>query len=136
MGEREVKAAGTATMVVVKLGGSIISDKKKDFSYRGESVASLARAILSSGERTVVVHGGGAFGHPLAKRYGLSSRRVSPSSEGVSETRRAMFDLNGRICDTMIAGGLRPYTFSPFPLLAAAGGGGRRVAVGRSSRLA
>ena len=35
-----------------------------------------------------------------------------------------MFDLNGRICDTMIAEGLRPYTFSPFPLLAAAGAEG------------
>jgi isopentenyl phosphate kinase len=107
--------------VVVKLGGSIISDKKRDFSYRGEPVASLARAILSSGERTVVVHGGGAFGHPLAKRYHLSSRAASPSAEGVSETRRAMFDLNARICDSMIAEGLRPYTFSPFPLLTAAG---------------
>jgi len=123
VGERKVTAAKGAT-VVVKLGGSIISDKKTDFSYRGKQVASLARAILSSGGRTVVVHGGGAFGHPLAKRYGLSSKRVSPSSEGVSETRRAMFDLNARICDTMIAEGLRPYTFSPFPLLATAGAKG------------
>jgi isopentenyl phosphate kinase len=107
--------------IVVKLGGSIVSDKRKDFSYRGEAVASIARAISASGEDTVVVHGGGAFGHPVAKRYGLSSRSPRPSSEGVAETRRAMFDLNARICDSFLSEGLRPYTFSPFPLLMAAG---------------
>ena len=69
----------------------------------------------------VVVHGGGSFGHPVARRYHLSSRSVSRSSEGVSETRQAMFDLNGRVCETFIAAGLRPYTFSPFPLLTLAG---------------
>jgi isopentenyl phosphate kinase len=123
MGEREGVAAPAAVVpvAVVKLGGSFISDKREDFSYRDGSVASLARAIRGSGERTVIVHGGGAFGHPLAKRYHLSSRSPSASSKGVSETRRAMFDLNARVCGSMITGGLRPYTFSPFPLLTAAG---------------
>jgi isopentenyl phosphate kinase len=125
--EREVAppSSSSAPVTVVKLGGSIISDKRKDFSYRGERVAALARAILSSGQRTVVVHGGGAFGHPLAKRYHLSSRSASPSPDGVSETRRAMFDLNARICGSMAAEGLHPYTFSPFPLLTSAGAKGR-----------
>lgn len=74
----------------------------------------------------VVVHGGGAFGHPLAKRYNLSSSRTAKSSEGVSETRGAMFDLNMRVCDSLSIAGLRPYTFSPFPLLSFAGGRGVR----------
>jgi len=113
--------------VVVKLGGSIISESKtKRFSYRGEAVTSIARAISSSGVDVVVVHGGGAFGHPIAKQYGLSSRTSKPSPEGVSETRRAMFYLNARICDSFMAGGLHPFTFSPFPLLAAAGRKGAR----------
>ncbi|MDA4134250.1 MAG: isopentenyl phosphate kinase [Thaumarchaeota archaeon] len=113
--------------VVVKLGGSIISESKtKRFSYRAETVTSLARAISNSGLDVIVVHGGGAFGHPVAKEYGLSSRHAKPSPEGVSETRRAMFDLNARVCDSFIAGGLHPYTFSPFPVLAAAGRKGAR----------
>ena len=110
--------------VVVKLGGSLVSDKRRDFSYRAEAVASIARAISASGVNAVVVHGGGAFGHPVAKKYHLSSRSASRSSQGVSETRRAMLDLNIRICDSFISEGLHPYTFSPFPLLAAAGGKG------------
>ncbi len=108
-------------VVVVKLGGSIVTDKEKDSSFRPAAVASLARAISASGVQAVVVHGGGSFGHPVAKRYGLSSRSSSRTPDGVAETRRAMFDLNMRICDCFISEGLHPYTFSPFPLLAAAG---------------
>lgn len=72
----------------------------------------------------MIVHGGGAFGHPLARKFRLSSSAGRSSPRGVSETRRAMFDLNARVCDSLLAGGLRPYTFSPFPLLAAAGNKG------------
>ena len=107
--------------VVVKLGGSIVSDKARDFSYREQAVASVARALATSGVRAVVVHGGGAFGHPVAKKYNLSSSSSRSSSEGVGETRRAMLDLNVRISGSFISEGLRPYTFSPFPLLVASG---------------
>ena len=74
--------------VVVKLGGSLISESKtKKFSYRGETIARLAaRAISTSGVDVVVVHGGGTLGTRSAKEYGLSSRSSKPSPEGVSET--------------------------------------------------
>jgi isopentenyl phosphate kinase len=108
-------------VTVVKLGGSIISDKKVDFSYRDEVVRSIGEAIEASGEKVVIVHGGGSFGHPVAKKYHLSSSKPRRSSEGVSETRRAMFELDARVCDSLLAGGLEPYAFSPYPLLAHAG---------------
>jgi isopentenyl phosphate kinase len=108
-------------VTVVKLGGSILSDKTVDFSYRGAVVKSLAKVMASSEQKVVVVHGGGAFGHPVAKRFHLSSSRPSASPEGVSETRRVMFELDARVCESLIAGGVEPYAFSPFPLLAAAG---------------
>ena len=112
-------------------------DGRKDFSYRGGQARESWGPGRSSrrAEDAVVVHGGGACRDIRSReRYGLSSRRVSPSSEGVSETRRAMFDLNGRICAApMIAGGLRAYTFSPFPLLTAAGAEGAVCA--RADRL-
>ncbi len=108
-------------MTVVKLGGSIVTDKKVAFSYRDGVVRSLGRAIAASRERVVLVHGGGSFGHPVAKKYGLSSRSSRPSPEGVAETRRVMFELDARICDSLLASGVLPYAFSPYPLLTAAG---------------
>ncbi len=107
---------------VVKFGGSIISsDKSVEFSFRKDVVAELSGALASSGVPVALVHGGGAFGHPLAKRYHLSSSKPNSSSRGVTETRDAMFELNRRICSALTSAGLAPYTFSPFPLLSAAG---------------
>jgi len=112
-------------ITVVKLGGSVITDKKVAFSYRDAAVRGLGKAIAASGLPVVVVHGGGSFGHTEARRHGLSSRRSSPSPRGVSETRAAMFALDAKVCASLSAAGMRPYPFSPFTLLDREGGGGR-----------
>jgi isopentenyl phosphate kinase len=105
------------TPTIVKLGGSVITDKKVAFSYREKAVRGLGRAIADSGLPVVVVHGGGSFGHTVAKRYGLSSSKSSPSPDGVSETREAMLTLDAKVCASLSAAGLHPYPFSPFTLL-------------------
>jgi isopentenyl phosphate kinase len=102
---------------LVKLGGSVITDKSTPFSYRDAVVRALGREMSSSGLPIVLVHGGGSFGHPVAGKYGLTSRSSSPSSEGVSETRQAMFDLDEKVCSSLSSAGMRPYTFSPVTLL-------------------
>jgi isopentenyl phosphate kinase len=102
---------------LVKLGGSVITDKSTPFSYRDAVVRALGREISSSGLPIVLVHGGGYFGHPVAGKYGLTSRKSSLSSEGVSETRRAMFDLDEKVCSSLSSAGVRPYAFSPVTLL-------------------
>jgi isopentenyl phosphate kinase len=109
-------------VTVVKLGGSVITDKKVAFSYREKAVRALGRAMASSGLPIAVVHGGGSFGHTVAKQYSLSSRRSSASPKGVSETREAMFSLNAKVCASLSSAGLHPYSFSPFTLLDRDGG--------------
>ncbi|HUK74804.1 MAG TPA: hypothetical protein VLU99_03350, partial [Nitrososphaerales archaeon] len=91
------------TPVVVKLGGSVITDKKVAFSYREAAVRGLGSAMASSKVPVVLVHGGGSFGHTEARRHGLSSSRSSPSPEGVSETREAMFNLDAKVCASLSA---------------------------------
>jgi isopentenyl phosphate kinase len=108
--------------VVVKLGGSVVSDKNVAFSYRESVVRALGRVMASSRLPIVVVHGGGSFGHPVAKQHGLSSARSSPSTKGVSETRDAMLKLDAKVCASLSAAGLHPYPFSPFTLLDREGG--------------
>ncbi len=105
-----------APLALLKLGGSLITDKRVPFSYRGAVVSSLGREISSARTRTIIVHGGGSFGHTVAKKYHLSSNKFSTSPEGVSETRAAMYDLNRRVCESLIDSGVRPYVFAPFDL--------------------
>ncbi len=109
---------------MVKLGGSVITDKRVAFSYKERAVRALGREIASSRLPVVLVHGGGSYGHTVAKKYGLSSHTSSPSPEGVSETREAMFKLDTKVCASLSATGVRPYPFSPFTLLEGEGEGG------------
>ncbi len=95
----------------------MITDKSKPFSYRSDVVSALAEEIASSDEKVVVVHGGGSFGHHVAKQYGLSSAPGAPTSLGVPQTRLAMFELNQMVCKTMIEFKLSPYVFSPSDMI-------------------
>jgi isopentenyl phosphate kinase len=109
-------------VTVLKLGGSVVTRKNIAFSYRDKVVKGLGKAIASSGLPVVVVHGGGSFGHTVAKKFALSSRRSSPSADGVTETREAMLRLDSKVCASLTAAGLHPYPFSPFTLLDREGG--------------
>jgi isopentenyl phosphate kinase len=114
----------TGPVTVVKLGGSVITDKRVAFSYREKAVRALGRRMASTGLPVVVVHGGGSFGHTVAKKYGLSSRRSARSPVGVSETRGAMLNLDAKVCASLSSAGMHPYPFSPFTLLDREGEGG------------
>lgn len=105
----------------MKLGGSVITDKSKPFSYRSDVVSALSEEIASSDEKVVVVHGGGSFGHVVAKEHGLNSVPSQSEAAGIAQTRGAMYDLNRLVCKTMMEFKLSPYPFSPFDAVAKAG---------------
>ncbi|MDV3278415.1 MAG: isopentenyl phosphate kinase family protein [Nitrososphaerales archaeon] len=94
-----------------------MTDKSKPFSYRSDVASALAEEIASSDEKVVVVHGGGSFGHTVAKQYGLTSSSATGSSVGVPQTRNAMYELNHLVCKTMMEFKVSPYPFAPFDML-------------------
>lgn len=112
-----------ARAVIVKLGGSVITDKSKPFSYRSDVASALADEIACSDEKVVVVHGGGSFGHTVAREQGVSSTQAAANSSAVSKTRGAMYELNSQLCRTLMENKLSPYVFSPFDAVARAGKG-------------
>jgi isopentenyl phosphate kinase len=56
-------------MLLVKLGGSVITDKMNYKVLREEVLSRLAGEIAGAGETTVVVHGAGSFGHVIAAQH-------------------------------------------------------------------
>ena len=110
-----------ARAIVAKLGGSVITDKSKPFSYRPDVASALSEEIASSDQKVVVVHGGGSFGHVVAKQHGISSDAAEAPAVGVAQTRGAMYELNRMICKTMMEYKLNPYPFSPFDAISRAG---------------
>jgi len=76
-------------VVLVKLGGSIITRKNEVEKIRPKLLTRLAREVAEVRDRRVVLlHGAGSFGHPGAKRFGLA-RAPSPGSSLVERTRGA-----------------------------------------------
>lgn len=67
-------------MRAVKLGGSVLTNKRRGGrpTYRGRVAKRLAGEVASSwkGRPLLVVHGGGAYGHPEALRLGVGKGRV------------------------------------------------------------
>jgi isopentenyl phosphate kinase len=100
----------------------VITDKSKPFSYRPDVVSALSEEIASSDQKVVVVHGGGSFGHVVAKQHGLGAEAAEAAAVGVAQTRGAMYELNRMVCKTMMEFRLSPYPFSPFDAISRAGG--------------
>ena len=61
----------TFSMMLVKLGGSVITDKMAYRTLREDVLRRLAEEISSSEESVIVVHGAGSFGHVLAAQHQL-----------------------------------------------------------------
>lgn len=95
-------------MIILKLGGSVVTDKSRPFSFREEVVRRLAEEIRDSDvEGLLIVHGGGAFGHPVASEYGIEDGLNEPGQlMGVAKTRAAMAELNQRIVEVLVECGI------------------------------
>jgi len=93
-------------LLVVKLGGSAVTDKAKPFLFKEQKAELFARElarVLDSGGRVVVVHGGGSFGHPVASKYRLQEGGLAQEKLlGFAETRYWMNELNQRIVGVLL----------------------------------
>jgi len=84
-------------------------------------VSALSEEIASSDQKVVVVHGGGSFGHVVAKQHGISSDAGEAPAVGVAQTRGAMYELNRMVCKTMMEFKLNPFPFSPYDAISRSG---------------
>jgi isopentenyl phosphate kinase len=104
---------------VLKLGGSVITNKEKTLTPRLPTIERLTKEISRANiSPLVLVHGGGSFGHPLAKRYKIKEGYNGKASQllGFAKTHEAMVTLNKLVVDALIvekipAVGVSPSSF-------------------------
>ena len=78
-------------MILLKIGGSVLTDKARASTVRKDTVRMVAQQIANAkGGDLVLVHGAGSFGHPQAATYLSKGRSVSD----VWKTHRAVSSLN------------------------------------------
>ncbi len=85
-------------MIVLKLGGSVVSDKKKPYSLRIKLIKELGDVLRPYAGELILVHGGGSFGHPkvleiLEKGYTLREKGF--------EVIRVMNEMTNRIVELL-----------------------------------
>jgi len=101
-------------MLLVKLGGSVITDKGRLRTARQSVLRRLAKELSATKEQLILVHGAGSFGHILAKRYKLHEGYHDESQlRGVSEVQRDVRRLNLMVDDALLAAGLTPMPIPP-----------------------
>ncbi|MBY8982232.1 MAG: type 2 isopentenyl-diphosphate Delta-isomerase [Candidatus Lokiarchaeota archaeon] len=92
-------------IILLKLGGSLLTDKNKPFSLRKDIIKHAIDQIGKSNKRLIIIHGGGSFGHPVAKEYNIS-KGLNPSIEnqifGLAKTHNTMNKLNSYIINEFL----------------------------------
>ena len=126
----ESDARGPLSVTLVKLGGSLITDKTKPRTVEREHLGRLAAEIAAgwSGGSLIVGHGSGSFGHPEARAAclvgGAAGRRLdSPADRmGIARTQSAAQALHRMIVSSLIEAGVPAYSQPPSGFLVADGG--------------
>lgn len=80
--------------IVLKLGGSVITEKDRPETVDDKALKTAASAIASADEQLLLVHGGGSFGHHHADRHGVDTERGTTETNAVVEIHDAMTTLN------------------------------------------
>ncbi|MFB6086623.1 MAG: isopentenyl phosphate kinase [Halodesulfurarchaeum sp.] len=100
--------------VVLKLGGSVITEKGAPETVDEEGLAAAAEAIGTADvERLVIVHGGGSFGHPAAEAAGASIDSGTNDVRAIREIHDAMGRLHGTVLDSLQSEGVRAVPVRP-----------------------
>ena len=101
-------------MILVKLGGSVITDKGRYRTFDREVTARLAEEIAMARRDVVLVHGAGSFGHMLAKEHRLHLG-VTDCSQllGASKVMNDVRELDLEVCRCLSDNGLAVVPIPP-----------------------
>jgi isopentenyl phosphate kinase len=100
-------------MLLIKLGGSIITNKERPLSPRKKAIDKIAKQLRKIEEPIVIVHGGGSFGHYWSVKCDIHTKPAYDSARGVSVVKNFMVDLNKIVLGSFLKNKLYPYCLAP-----------------------
>jgi isopentenyl phosphate kinase len=106
-------------LVFVKLGGSLITDKQNENSFRADVMARLAADIRAAREATpdlqlLLGHGSGSFGHVAARRFGTMQGVATPEQwRGFAHVATVASELSQHVARTLDSAGVPVWKLQP-----------------------
>ena len=105
-------------MNIIKLGGSVITDKTKENCFKKEVVDNLIKEIKKVNRETVIIHGAGSFGHIIADKYKLNEGKKSNDQLiGFSLTHSMVQKLNSLVLESLNNNGIAAVSIPPHSTL-------------------
>ncbi len=114
-------------VVLLKLGGSLITEKAREESPRREVIARLAeeiaRATAGAPFSLLVAHGSGSFGHVAAQRHGIGRGPLSPEQlAGACRTQERAAALHRIVFAALLEAGVQAFSMAPSSCVVAVAG--------------
>lgn len=119
-----MRPSTSSDIFLIKLGGSLITDKARPETSRPEVIARLAREIAGAAPfRLIVGHGSGSFGHVAARRYGIAEGiRSADQLPGIALTQQRAAALHRLVVEALAEAGALPYSIAPSSCMVTAAG--------------
>src|SRR3989344_4250097 len=110
-------------IILIKIGGSLITDKNKPFSLKKLALKKVAQEIKKSmklNKLLIVGHGAGSFAHRPAKKYQTHKGILGEASyRGLAETADAAAKLNRIVIEELLKVGVNAVSVSPLSMMMA-----------------
>ena len=100
-------------MILIKLGGSIITNKERPLSPRKKTIENILKQIKKIKEPVIIVHGGGSYGHYWSVRYDMHTKPAKNDMRGVAIVKNSMVELNKIILDIAVQNRINAYCLPP-----------------------
>ncbi|HOI58358.1 isopentenyl phosphate kinase [Methanoculleus sp.] len=109
--------------VILKLGGSVITDKSGECAIDHARLHEVADELAARrASALVLVHGAGSCGHPEARRYRINDGLTRENVPGVYQTHAAVSSLNAAVVGALRDAGVEAIGIHPFDLALAEDG--------------
>ena len=100
-------------MILIKLGGSIITNKERPLSARRKAIENILKQIKKIKEPKIIVHGGGSYGHYWSVKYDMHTKPAKYDTRGVTIVKNSMIELNKIILDIAVKNRINAYCLPP-----------------------
>jgi len=101
-------------MYILKIGGSVITDKSKECTFKKQVMDSLSKKIKKANTTLIIIHGAGSFGHIQAKKYKLNQGYSRKEQlQGFSITHEKVQSLNTMVLKSLQDNGIPAVSISP-----------------------
>lgn len=112
-------------LILIKLGGSLITDKEKPFTVKGEIVEDLTRQIKETLDENknlslIIGNGGGSFPHYPAVKYKMNNGIKNENQKyGFCAVQDAAAQLNRIIVSQLLKAGVKACSINPSSMIIA-----------------